>query len=106
MPDMLDRRKNMASHAPAGPFILNVTFETREDGGLRAYCDKVPGFVLSHKDAVLVMADVVPALQIILSAMYGQEMTVAPAQEMSQDHTAMMPAHLCGAQQYVGVSAH
>ena len=50
-----------------------VTFERREDGGLRAYSDDVPGFVLSHKDPEAVFRDVTPALECILSAMWGVE---------------------------------
>jgi hypothetical protein len=50
-----------------------VTFETREDGGLRAYSSDVPGFVLSHKDPLAVIRDVPPALSRILSAMWGVE---------------------------------
>jgi hypothetical protein len=41
-----------------------VTFEPREGGGLRVYSDDVPGFVLSHKDARAVLADVKPALEV------------------------------------------
>ena len=53
-----------------------VTFEPREDGGLRAYSDDVPGFVLSHPDADAVLADVKPALEGILSHIYGAEVVV------------------------------
>lgn len=50
-----------------------VTFERRDDGGLRAYSDSVPGFVLSHRDPELVIKDIAPALERILSAMWGVE---------------------------------
>jgi len=93
----------MASR-PEGPFILEVTFEHREDGGLRAYCDKVPGFVLSHQDAEAVMADVEPALSTILSAMYGMDMVVRKAVPMDDEAVAEMPVHLCGPTQYIGIS--
>jgi hypothetical protein len=69
----------MASRAPNGPFILCVKFETRDDGGLRAYCDELPGFILSHENANAVMADVVPSLECILSAMYDCKMKVERA---------------------------
>lgn len=89
---------------PKGPFILEVTFENRDDGGLRAYCDKVPGFVLSHSDRDAVLADVEPALETILSAMYGMTVCVRKAEPMEPDAAPEMPAYLCGAAQYVGLS--
>ena len=46
-----------------------VTLEAREDGGLYAYSDDVPGFVLSHSNPDAVLADVKPALEGILSHM-------------------------------------
>jgi hypothetical protein len=96
----------MASRAPEGPFVISVTFEKRADGGLRAFCDKVPGFVLSHSDADKVMADVVPSLECILTAMYGCNMKVERAQELGQpDEAQAMPAYMCGALQYVGHSS-
>jgi hypothetical protein len=44
-----------------------VTFEGREDGGLKAYSDDVPGFVLSHFAPDAVLKDVKPTLEGILS---------------------------------------
>ena len=44
-----------------------VTLEGREDGGLRADSDDVPGFVLSHSDPDAVLRNVKPALEGILS---------------------------------------
>jgi hypothetical protein len=58
----------MRTHIPAK---VVVTFEHRGDGGLRAYSDDVPGFVLSHADSVAVLDDVKPALEGILSHMFG-----------------------------------
>jgi hypothetical protein len=55
-----------------------VVFENRSDGGLRVYCDDVPGFMLSHPDASAVMRDVKPALETILSEMIGVRVTVTP----------------------------
>jgi hypothetical protein len=53
-----------------------VQFERRSDGGLRAYSDEVPGLVLSHSDPKLVLADIKPALERILSHMFGGEVVV------------------------------
>jgi hypothetical protein len=55
-----------------------VHFSRREDGGLRAWSDDVPGFVLSHRDAQAVMDDVEPALETILSSMHNRPVIVAP----------------------------
>jgi hypothetical protein len=62
----------MAQHEILPRFAkVVVSFEPREDGGLRAYSSDVPGFVLSHKDPLAVIRDVRPALAVILSAMWG-----------------------------------
>jgi len=58
------------------PAKFVVTFEPREDGGLRAWSNDVPGFVLSHSDAMAVLADVKPALETILSHLYGEPVQV------------------------------
>lgn len=57
---------------------LWLTFEKREDNGLRVYSDDVPGFVLSHSDCALVFADIKPALETILSKMLGTSVIVGP----------------------------
>ena len=95
----------MASHAPHGPFIIYVKFDVREDGGLRASCEKIPAFLLSHTNHDQVRADVVPALETILSEMYGMPMTVALAAELGDEDQYGLPAHLCGRQSYVGQTA-
>jgi hypothetical protein len=55
-----------------------VVFENRSDGGLRAYSDDVPGFILSHADAAAVMRDVKPALEVIIADMVGGPVVVEP----------------------------
>lgn len=57
---------------------ITVRFEGRPDGGLRAWSDDVPGFVLSHPDGEAVFEDVEPALEAILSAVHGAPVMVAP----------------------------
>lgn len=97
----------MASQAPQN-FVIYVRFESRPDGGLRAFCDKVPNFYLSHSDSAKVMADVEPALATILSAMYGLQMSVTRLPEVDEalDHQVIMPeAYLHGS--YLGaIEAH
>ena len=65
------------------PAKIVVTFERRADGGLMAYSDDVPGFVLSHTNPQAVLADVKPALEGILSHMFGGRVVV---QELSRLH--------------------
>jgi hypothetical protein len=58
------------------PAKIVVVFERRPDGGLRAYSDDVPGFVLSHRNPKAVLADVKPALEGILSQVLGGPVVV------------------------------
>jgi len=62
-------------------FKVIVLLERRADGGLRAYSDDVPGFVLSHSDPSLVLGDIKPALEQILSHMFDGRVVV---QELSR----------------------
>ena len=94
----------MASRFPHGPFIIYVKFEMREDGGLIATCDKVPAFRLSHLNHEMVKADVIPALETILSEMYELSMRVELASEVGDDGQIPMNAPV-GRQGYVGTSA-
>ncbi len=95
----------MASRPSIKPFVINVNFELREDGGLRATCDKVPTFFLSHSDPELVLADVVPALRVILTAMFEAPMDVEALSDITnaRNTDSNMPPHLCSLQSYVGL---
>ncbi len=57
---------------------LVVRFAEREDGGLRAWCDELPGFVLSHSDPQAVLADVETVLETMLAAKYSCPVKVYP----------------------------
>ena len=96
----------MASQFPAECGLI-VRFEPREDGGLIATCDKVPNFCLSHSDGKAVYADVIPALEAILSAMYGMKMEVRwlPDPDESLGKQLPMPPLVGGEQIYQGVPA-
>lgn len=96
----------MASQFPSECGLL-VRFEPREDGGLIATCDQVPNFYLSHSDAEAVRADVIPALEAILSAMYGMPMVVRwlPAPDEALGKQIPMPSLVGGPQVYQGVAA-
>lgn len=59
-------------------FKVVITFERRDDGGLRVWSDDVPGFVLSHHDTDAVIGDIAPALETILSARLGGHVVAQP----------------------------
>ena len=97
----------VASRAPS-PFVIHVRFEDREDGGLRAFCDKVPNFLLSHNDPDKVLADVEPALEAILSAMCGMPMRVRRLPELDEAIDRQIPLpHAVRQESYLGaIEAH
>lgn len=83
---------------------IEVKFERREDGGLRAYADGLPGFVLSNRDPDLVLADIPPVLEVMLTAILGTRVAVLPMVDVSDvidPEAHKMPAHLCN-REYVG----
>jgi len=45
---------------------VTVRFLRREDGGLQATCESVPGFYLSGADKSAVYRDVIPALEALV----------------------------------------
>ena len=45
---------------------VTVRFVRREDGGLQAICDAIPGFYLSGSDKSAVYRDVIPALEALV----------------------------------------
>lgn len=96
----------MASQYPQECGLV-VRFEPREDGGLIATCEQVPNFYLSHSDAEAVRADVIPALEVILSAWYEMPMRVRelPPPDESLGQQLPMPALVGGAQIYKGIAA-
>ena len=59
-------------------FKVIVTFERRDDGGIRAYCDEVPGLVLSSNDVDGLIADVPEALSLCLSHTLNARVSVGP----------------------------
>ena len=74
---------------------VSLTFEKREDGGLRVWSSDVPGFVLSHSDCEAVFADIGPALETILSELLGAPVRVGPAEDLREhleDH-GFIPAY-------------
>jgi hypothetical protein len=75
-------------------FKVVVKLEHRSDGGLRAYSDDVPGFVLSHADPEAVIRDIKPALEGILSHMFGASVIVEELSRLSErdfEHPSIVP---------------
>ncbi|MFC6738951.1 hypothetical protein [Methylobacterium tardum] len=68
----------MSTGRSSGPWKIVVHFERREGGGLRAWCDEIPGFVLSHADVEAVLSDVQPALEGLLTYQLGQRIITTP----------------------------
>jgi hypothetical protein len=69
-------------------YKVTVCFESRPDGGLRAWSEDVPGLVLSHTSVDDVLDDVISALKTILSHQLNAEIDVKPLgniREMLED---------------------
>lgn len=62
----------------SGNVKITVTFQAREDGGLRAWSPDVPGLVLSGADPAKVMEDLVPAIEAILEQRLDCEVRAFP----------------------------
>jgi len=69
---------NMSTAIPSRSWKIVVHFARREDGGLRAWCDEIPGFALSHIDIDAVLSDVQPALEGILTYQLGERYVTTP----------------------------
>jgi len=92
----------MKTPSPTTRFAkIIVTLESRDDGGLRAYSDDVPGFVLSHPNREAVLEDIRPVLETILSAMWGVTVVASPLRSLKQieddvdDKVTIPDAHIC-----------
>lgn len=73
---------------------ITVTFEKRDDGGLRVWSADVPGLVLSHANIDGVLEDVKTAIEVILSARLGQQVAARPLvdiREMLEDGGIVAP---------------
>jgi hypothetical protein len=67
---------------------VTVCFERREDGGLRAYSDDIPGLVLSHSDPQKLLADVMPALEVLETAAKKREADEEDRRRMCRESLA------------------
>lgn len=76
---------SLAAGRPSRSYKIVVLFERRDDGGLRAWSEQVPGFVLSHRDVDSVLADVQPALEGILTAQLGEPIITTPLSDIRMD---------------------
>ena len=59
---------------------VTVRFVKRDDGGLRAFCEAVPGFYLSGADPRAVLRDVVPAIEALMRRNVGLNVEVVALQ--------------------------
>jgi hypothetical protein len=88
-------------------FKITVCFESRPDGGLRAYSDDVPGLVLSSLDIDGVLEDVPNALSVILSERLNAEIEVEPLpniREALEDNGIVSPQRFIpGPREYVAI---
>lgn len=73
---------DMSTARPAGSWKIVVQFERRPDGGLRAWCDAIPGFALSHADVDALIADIQPALEVILTHQLGERFVTTPLEDI------------------------
>ena len=80
-----------------------VRFAEREDGGLRAWCDELPGFTLSHSDPQAVLGDVEVALETILAEKYGCPVRVyplTPSERFEMTQELPIPAFMIPQREY------
>jgi hypothetical protein len=90
------------------PFKIVVTFERREDGGLRAWSPDLPGFVLSNRNPDAVLADVEPALKTILGFRLRAALNVEPLdslREALEDDGVVDGKPMTGEREYVAYCA-
>lgn len=57
---------------------VTVRFVKRDDGGLQAFCEAVPGFCLSGKDRSAVFRDVIPAIETLVAHNLDVKVEVYP----------------------------
>jgi hypothetical protein len=88
-------------------FKITVCFESRPDGGLRAYSEDVPGLVLSSMDIDGVLEDVTAALSTILSERLKADIEVEPLpgiREALEDDGIVAPkSFIPGPREYVAI---
>jgi len=98
----------MATERPSRSWKIVVHFERREDGGVQAYCNEVPGFVLSHRDLIALLADIQPALDGILSVQFEQPIVTTPLEDIRsylESCGVLEPRHLPEIVEYVAQRA-
>jgi hypothetical protein len=78
-----------------------VKFIKREDGGLKAICDAVPGFYLSGANPQDVLGDVAPTIEYLFKQnlkinveVYPLEYAIYQIQELEVTHLQIIPEQL------------
>lgn len=81
---------------------VTVHFVKRDDGGLQAICDEVPGFCLSGKDPSAVYRDVIPALETLVRHNLDITVKVFPLRYgLYQMQESQKPSSIPEEQEYV-----
>lgn len=82
-------------------YKIEVRFELCADGRLRVWSPDVPGFRLSHHDREAVLADIVPALETILSERLGGAFRVLPLHPLAERESGLSVPDLLPTREYV-----
>src|SRR5215468_7375473 len=83
---------------------VTVHFERREDGGLTVWSDDLPGLTLSNRDPALVLKDVKPAIEGLVTDILGKRVRVEPLvalHEVLHPETTVKPDIPSGVREYV-----
>ncbi len=75
---------DMSTARPSRSWKIVVHFERRADGGVRAWCDEIPGFALSNANVEAVLLDVQPALEGLLTYQLGGPIVTTPFKRHSR----------------------
>lgn len=72
--------------------MIVVRFVKRDDGGLRAYCEDIPGFFLSGANPRDVLADVPPVIETLMRRNVGLDVEAVPLQHARFELRERIPA--------------
>ena len=82
-------------------YKIEVRFELGDDDRLRVWSPDVPGFRLCHPDHAAVVADIVPALETLLSDRWGSTVRVRMLRPLAERQSRMMIPDLMPMREYV-----
>ncbi len=82
-------------------YKIEVRFELCDDNRLKVWSPDVPGFRLSHPDHAAVIADIVPALETLLSDRWGATVRVRMLRPLAERQSRMPMPELRPMREYV-----